>query len=255
MRFLDLTLASLAENVALDEALLLQAEAGEAGEALRSWEWPEPAIVLGAGCRLAEDVNEAACRADGVPILRRASGGGTVLLGGGCLLYTLILAYHRSPQLRGIKSSYGYILEKIAAALTPLQPGIAWQGTSDLTVAGRKFSGNAQQRKRHYLLHHGSLLYAFALELVDRYLHMPTRRPEYRQDRSHEAFLTNLSAKAVELKRQLQTLWAADLSPTHDRAAMLTGRGSESSVRDAVSRLVKQLCAEKYEHPDWIRRR
>ncbi|HEV3117610.1 MAG TPA: lipoate--protein ligase family protein, partial [Gemmataceae bacterium] len=84
MYLLDLTLPTIAENLALDEALLLEAEAGGA-EVLRFWEWKRPAVVLGAGSRLADDVDEAACHADGVPILRRSSGGGTVLLGSGCL--------------------------------------------------------------------------------------------------------------------------------------------------------------------------
>src|SRR5262249_26463773 len=105
MQFLDLTLPTPAENLALDEALLLHAEAAGGGEVLRLWEWPSPAVVLGAGCQLAEDVDEAACLADGVPILRRASGGGTVLLGRGCLVYSLVLAYERSPALREIPSS------------------------------------------------------------------------------------------------------------------------------------------------------
>ena len=84
MRFLDLTLPTPAENLALDEALLLEAEAGRGEELLRVWEWPTFAVVLGSGCRLGAEVNEAACRSDHVPILRRASGGGTVLLGAGC---------------------------------------------------------------------------------------------------------------------------------------------------------------------------
>src|SRR5271165_3148381 len=99
MHTLDLTLPTPAENLALDEALLLRAEDGAGGEVLRLWEWPRPAVVLGAGCRLAEDVDEAACVADGVPILRRSSGGGTVLLGQGCLLFTLVLRHDRDAAL------------------------------------------------------------------------------------------------------------------------------------------------------------
>src|SRR5947207_3232819 len=141
MYFLDLTLPDLADNLALDEALLLGAEDG--GPAvLRLWEWPRPAVVLGAGCRLAEDVDEERCRADGVPVLRRASGGGTVLLGAGCLLYTLVLAYDRSPLLREIRWSYEYILHHIRVALLEIVPGIEWAGISDLAADGKKFSGN-----------------------------------------------------------------------------------------------------------------
>src|SRR5438270_7004517 len=156
MRFLDLTLPTPADNLALDEALLLRAEAGEGGEMLRVWEWPRPAAVLGAGCRLADEVDEAACRADGVPVLRRSSGGGTVLLGPGCLLYTLILDAERAPELAGIRSSYAFILGRVAAML-PETPGAGPAGVSDLAADGRKFSGNAQQRKRRFLLHHGTL--------------------------------------------------------------------------------------------------
>ena len=59
MDLLELTLPTPAENLALDEALLLEAESG-AGEVLRLWEWPAPAVVLGSGCKLAEDVDVAA---------------------------------------------------------------------------------------------------------------------------------------------------------------------------------------------------
>ena len=45
MRYLDLTLPDPADNVALDEALLLEAEAGYAGAVLRLWEYPAPVVV------------------------------------------------------------------------------------------------------------------------------------------------------------------------------------------------------------------
>ncbi len=171
MRWLDLTLPTAEENLALDEALLLQAEAGTGGELLRLWEWPALAVVLGSGCKLAEDVKEEACQADGVPILRRSSGGGTVLLGPGCLCYSLVLSFARSPELAEIRPSYRVILARITEALGV--PGVEQTGISDLAVQGRKCSGNAQQRKRHHLLHHGTILYHFDLSLVSRYLRLP----------------------------------------------------------------------------------
>ena len=62
------------------------------------------------GCWLAKDVDEPACRADGVPVLRRASGGGTVLLGPGCLCFSLVLRYDRAPGLEDITVSYRHVL-------------------------------------------------------------------------------------------------------------------------------------------------
>jgi lipoate-protein ligase A len=241
MRYLDLTLPDPAANLALDEALLLEVDGG-AEEVLRVWEWPTHAggpahvVVLGSGCRLGEDVDEAACRADGVPILRRASGGGTVLWGGGCLLFSLALRYDRDPLLNEVRPSYGWILGRIAAAVG--LPGVEQAGISDLAFGGRKFSGNAQQRKQNALLHHGTLLYAFNLPLVSRYLKPPPRQPDYRGRREHLDFLLNLPFPATDLKQRLRDAWQAD----RDETAWPVER-------------VRELCQEKYEQPDWVRRR
>jgi lipoate-protein ligase A len=238
MFFLDLTLPTPAENLALDEALLLAAEAGEGGDVLRLWEWPALAVVLGAGCRLAEDVDEAVCRADGVPILRRSSGGGTVLLAAGCLCFSLVLRFDRHPALTEIPTSYVYILDRVLEALAGLLPTAERAGTSDLAAEGRKFSGNAQQRKRTHLLHHGTLLYGFDAARVGRYLRMPARQPEYRHRREDTEFLMNLPAGAEELKLRLRTVW-----------------GAETSLTDLPAARVSQLVAEKYATPEWTRRR
>ncbi|HJT76778.1 MAG TPA: biotin/lipoate A/B protein ligase family protein [Gemmataceae bacterium] len=224
--------------MALDEALLLEAEDCRSGEVLRLWEWPRPAVVLGAGCWLAADVDEAACRADGVPLLRRASGGGTVLLGRGCLLFSLVLALDRSPALGDITASYRYILGTVRDALKNLLPGIDLAGISDLAAEGRKFSGNAQQRKRHHLLHHGTLLYDFDLDSVGRYLRLPARRPEYRASRGHAEFLRNLPATADTLRNRLRAAWgAAEELPTWP------------------AERVRELVRDKYETDAWLRRR
>ena len=175
---------------------------------------------------------------EAVPVLRRSSGGGTVLLGRGCLCYSLVLAYARHPALREIPFSYVYILEHVRSALHSLLPGIERAGTSDLMANGCKFSGTAQQRKRHHLLHHGTLLYDFDLGAVGRYLRMPSRQPEYRARRPHEAFLRNLPASAADLQRGLRTAWQA-----HEETM--------TWPRETVARLM----AEKYSQIQWIRRR
>ena len=237
MHFLDLSLPTPGENLALDEALLLEAEAGRGPEALRLWEWPHPAVVLGAGCRLTEDVDEPACRADGVPVLRRSSGGGTVLLGAGCLCFSLILAYGRSPLLEDVRPSYRFILGRIREALGEPLPGIDLAGVSDLAAGGRKFSGNAQQRKRHFLLHHGTILYDFDLPRIGRYLRLPARQPDYRLGRPHDDFVINLPLTAQEIRNRLRTAWEAE--------------GEVDWPRERV----RQLVAGKYDDPGWVYRR
>jgi len=238
MHFLDLTLPTLEENLALDEALLLQAEDGAGGEVLRVWEWNTPAVVLGAGCRLAADVNEPACRSHGVPVLRRASGGGTVVLGAGCLVYSLVLAYARSAALTNVGSSYVFILDHMTNCLGGLAPGIHRAGTSDLAVQNRKCSGNAQQRKRDHLVHHGTLLYRFELDRVGTYLHSPERQPHYRAGRQHAEFLMNLPLEGSELTYSLRQCW-----------------GAHTETQAWPEELVKQLVADKYGQGHWVKRR
>ena len=237
MYLLDLTLPMIAENLALDEALLLEAEAGGA-EVLRFWEWKQPAVILGAGCRLADDVDEAACQSDGVPILRRSSGGGTVLLGPGCLCFSLVLNYDRAAELGDIRTSYAYILGRIRDVHADLSAEIACAGTSDVACGGRKFSGNSQQRKRRHLLHHGTILYGFDLTLVGRYVRMPLRRPDYRKERDHVSFLANLAIEPAEIRRRLRSAWQAKTElPAVPHGSM------------------QQLVADKYSREEWVRRR
>jgi lipoate-protein ligase A len=236
MRFLNLTLPTLPENLALDEALLLEAENGVAGEGLRLWNWSSAAVVLGAGGVIADDVHESKCERDGVPIWRRSSGGGTVVLGRGCLMFTLILEMSRTRDLQNVRSSYRWILTRIAEGFTSIQSGIELAGISDLAVGGRKFSGNAQQRKRQFLLHHGTLLHGFDVASAEEYLKLPPRQPEYRSDRSHRDFLMNLPDEPDRLADCLRRTWSAN----------------DPSEKWPVEE-VRRLAAEKYAHADWIR--
>jgi lipoate---protein ligase len=237
MLLLDQTLPTLAENLALDEALLLNAEAG-GPEVLRFWQWPTYAVVLGAGGRIADDVHEERCQSDGIPLTRRGSGGGTVLLGPGCLLYSVVLAYDRDRALAQIVPSYHYVLGRIVAGLCAVSPDLELRGSSDVAELERKVSGNAQQRKRSHLLQHGTLLYDFDVERVADYLKAPPRQPAYRHARSHRVFLTNLPADSATLRRSLRTAWSADVEMVNPPAE-----------------LVRQLVAEKYGREEWVRRR
>src|SRR5262249_12966607 len=133
---------------------------------------------------------------------------------------------------------YGYILGRIQTSLASWLPGIERAGTSDLAAAGRKFSGNAQQRKRRFLLHHGTLLYDFDLAQVGRYLLMPERQPAYREGRAHSTFLCNFPAGGAALNRAPQSRWAA-------------ARPRRAWPHD----LVDQLTEDKYLRPDWVYRR
>ncbi|MCH7959743.1 MAG: lipoate--protein ligase family protein [Candidatus Hydrogenedentes bacterium] len=211
MRCLDLSFAEPEKNLACDEVLLDDAEAGQGGETLRFWESPVHFVVLGTSQCLKDEAREEACARDAIPILRRCSAGGCVLQGPGCLNYTLVLDQEKSPPLRSIGSSYRYIFERIVGSAKTLGLDLRHEGTSDLVHADRKVSGNAQRRKRRFILHHGTLLFNMDLDLIQQYIVEPSERPAYRGARPHAAFVGNVPASSTALKDMLRQAFGAVL--------------------------------------------
>jgi len=225
MKWIDHTYARPEENLACDEVLLDQCEEGLEGEVLRFWEPADPFVVLGYSNRWSSEVDVPACAARGIPVLRRCSGGGTILQGPGCLNYSLILKIERDRTLSSITETNRYVMERNAAALgtvLPARPLV--QGHTDLTVGPLKFSGNSQRRRKHFTLMHGTFLLRFDLSLVEKCLPMPSLEPEYRGHRPHGAFITNLTLGADVVKNALKNEWKALDGPAalpHERVARL----------------------------------
>jgi lipoate-protein ligase A len=235
MNCLDLTLPTPAENLACDEALLDTAEAGELGEVLRFWEPRQHFVVVGYANKVATEVNVSACDRRDVPILRRCSGGGTVLQGPGCLNYTLVLKIQGSNPLNSISVANQFIMERNRAAVESLlDRQVKVQGHTDLACNGLKFSGNSQRRRRRFLLFHGTFLVNLDLALVESLLPPPSKQPAYRQNRSHQVFLMNLQLPAMAVKAALRKAWCAT-------TPMATVPRSD----------IERLVHEKYSKSDW----
>lgn len=214
MQFWEFTDENQETNLAIDEALLevaerLTEEQKPFFDVLRLWELKDYAVVMGRGSKLTE-VHVECCRRDHVPIFRRCSGGTSVVAGPGCLMYSLVLNSQSNPKLRQIDYVHRFVMTKMLNALLRLEPRVAWCGTCDLTLNGRKFSGNALRCKRSTLLYHGTLLYKFDLNRVSRYLATPPREPDYRHGRSHDEFLTNLEIDRKSMIATVATEWQAN---------------------------------------------
>jgi lipoate-protein ligase A len=179
------------------------AERDGTGAIFLLWEVRRPVVVLG-HTGTVEEVFEPACALDDVPILRRRTGGGSVVLGPGCLNYGLIISLVSHPALRDVSASYRFILQRIVQAVGV--PGLTIEGSADLVFRGRKVSGNAQRRGQRTLIHHGTLLYDFDAGLAAKYLREPVRHPEYRARRTHAEFLGNLPVSAPDLRTRLERL-------------------------------------------------
>lgn len=209
MQLLDHTCPAPQQNLALEEALLLAAEDGTVGEVLRLWESADHFVVLGAGGAVEKEANREACERDGVAILRRCSGGGTVLQGPGCLNYTLLLDGEERAELRSIDSTNAAVLASVREALYETGISARQDGLSDLVIEGLKFSGNAQRRRKRWILFHGTILHGFDLALIGRYLREPEKQPDYRGQRLHAEFVRNVPVDVEEFKAALARQWNA----------------------------------------------
>jgi lipoate-protein ligase A len=138
-------------------------------------------------------------------------------------MYASLLSYETRPELRNIAAAHRFVLESLAGALRASGLDVSRAGISDLTINGRKFSGNSLRCKRRHLLYHGTVLYNFHLNLIERLLAMPARQPEYRAGRMHTDFVANLPIDAPDLKRALIKAFQAD-EPLHEWPQKLTAQ-------------------------------
>lgn len=180
----------------------------------RIYEPQEPSIVLGAGRKAEADVFVERAQADGVPILRRRGGGGTVVLSPGQLVLALVREvaspFHNREYFRAINNWFRLAVERFGMA------GIEDRGISDLAIRELKILGTSLYRGRRLLFYQASLLLDSDLELFDRYLRFPSRVPDYRRGRGHSEFCTTLrregfSGSMAELLSAVEEVVAKEL--------------------------------------------
>ena len=243
MKLLDLTLATPAENLACDEALLDLCE-NERVEILRFWESRQHFVVVGYGNQIEREVNVEECRRRGVPILRRCTGGGTVVQGPGCLNYCLTLRVEETEiePLGSVTATNAFVMQRNQAAMEKLLGvRVAVLGYTDLAFQDPdpwlKFSGNAQRRRRNAVLFHGTILYAFDLSLIEALLRFPSAQPEYRAGRPHTDFVRNVPASVDKIRVAFRAAWNA-----------------ESELASLPKDRIAQLVREQYTNEEWNKR-
>ena len=182
--------ADAAWNMAADEAMLRMHAVGKIPPTLRFYSWQPRAVSLGYFQRADREVDLEECEKRGMRVVRRLSGGRTVLHDRE-VTYSLIVKESEPYIPDGVTASYLFFSRGIAAGLTSLgvEPSLhsprqaaglssnaslrsaaCFDAPShyELTVGGRKIVGSAQTRRDGVLLQHGSILLDFDPEsLVD----------------------------------------------------------------------------------------
>ncbi|MBV5337972.1 MAG: lipoate--protein ligase family protein [Deltaproteobacteria bacterium] len=166
-----------AENMAIDEALLRSFDPITSQPVLRLYGWNPPTLSLGRFQKAAEVLDLERCRADGVAVVRRVTGGG-VIYHADELTYSLVCSPSRIPAASSIKESFrvltGFLLSfyrslgldpAYAADVVPEGTRLgertafcfAGKESFDILAGGRKIGGNAQRRLKGLVFQHGSI--------------------------------------------------------------------------------------------------
>ncbi|GFE56477.1 lipoate--protein ligase family protein [Geobacter sp. AOG1] len=164
-------------NMAVDEALLNSFDPASSLPVLRLYGWEPPAFSLGKFQAADEVLDLPRCRAAGIPVVRRVTGGG-VIYHASELTYSIVCAQRHIPDATSVKGAFrtlcGFLLLTYkrlgldAAFAVDRHPGhgrlgertpfcFAGKEEYDILVGGRKLGGNAQRRIRETVFQHGSI--------------------------------------------------------------------------------------------------
>jgi lipoate-protein ligase A len=141
-----------------------------------------PAIVLGISGKVEELVDEERAERLGLPLIRRFSGGGTVVVDEETIFFTLIGGGNWLPK---------ELLKFTETLLRPVFPPFFSLRENDYVFDDKKVGGNAQYLAKNRFLHHTSFLYDFSPERMACLKH-PVKEPIYRAGRAHKEFITTL---------------------------------------------------------------
>jgi lipoate-protein ligase A len=166
-----------ATNMAIDEALWRSRQAGAAPPTLRFFAWAPPTVSLGYGQPVDRHVDVAACRALGVGLVRRPTGGSAIYHDGPEreLTYSVVATADDLGIGSDLLETYQWIGRALLrglralgapAELVPERPPagptpafcFARTGVYEIEVAGRKLVGSAQRRQGEGFLQHGAVL-------------------------------------------------------------------------------------------------
>lgn len=183
LHFLHLKNCPIFEQLQIEEALL---RASEENFCLLN-EGSPPSIVMGISGKTQELVNPQAFE-EQIPVIRRFSGGGTVVVDHNTLFVSFIINHRHfdfDPFPEKIfRWSEGFYSKWFDTPSFSLKE-------NDYVFDQKKFGGNAQYIRRGRWIHHTTLLWDFRENLMNLLLH-PKKAPSYRQNRHHFDFLCRL---------------------------------------------------------------
>lgn len=192
-RYLDHGASDACTNMAVDEAVLQGSVRGVSPPTLRLYTWKPSAVSVGFFQSVNQEVNLETCRDLGVDIVRRITGGGAVYHDSrGELTYSIVVPEAKGKTLEDFLQSYRFLCRGLVLGLKGLGVEAEFTPINDITVRGRKISGNAQTRRSGSVLQHGTLLLQTDIPTIFRVLRVSKEKISDKAARAFEERVTTL---------------------------------------------------------------
>lgn len=230
-------------NMAIDEAIMESIRSGTSLPTIRFYGWSPSAISIGFFQGLLNEVNLDACQQAGVDVVRRLTGGGAVYHDSeGEVTYSILGPVGIFPQKN--LDSYRVICSDVLFALQLLGIQANFEPINDLTVDGKKISGNAQTRRSGVLLQHGTILYKVDVETMFSLLNVSKEKVSDKLISSVKKRVTSVDSYSSTPIQDL--IEAMEKGFSRDREIIY-----EEYTAEELSR-ARQLAEQKYSTNNWI---
>jgi lipoate---protein ligase len=201
----------------------------------------EPSIIVGKHQNTLAEINLDFVEKNRIKVVRRLSGGGAVFHDLGNLNFTFIVS-GEDGNLVDFRKFTTPILE----VLKKLGIEAKFEGRNDLTIEGRKFSGNAEHVWKGRTLHHGTLLFSSVMMDLSSALKVNPLKFTDKAVKSIRSRVTNISE---HLKDAMDVEGFRQMIMNHITGTRLGTRYYEYSQEDISE--IEKLRDEKYSQWDW----
>jgi lipoate-protein ligase A len=165
------------------------------------WQPDKKYIILGRSNNAEDSVFIEKAVNDNIEILKRPSGGETVILSPKTLVISVKLPIDNSLK---VHKYFALINEKIIEALQNLGiENLRQKGISDISIGEKKILGSSIYKKPNSIFYHAVLNISESPETLEKYLKHPKREPDYRNGRKHSDFVTSLKNEIFEISSEI----------------------------------------------------